>query len=218
MKMKNEILKMLRYFCLLFVIVFGLMTIVGTGGGGGGDDDTTITTTTTSTTTTTNTLSQPSEEDKRIYSAWVIDDAIWTLHNLHVAGTSYGTANFPNRPCPNGGTVTITGTVSYSNTDSGKMEKRDLTYEFDNCGCSEEGGSITFISGSCDQIGNWVQDHSQQIVFSGAATMNLSLEFSGYQENQVDVNYSRCNFSISEEMWAEDWSFSGLLCGESFSY
>jgi hypothetical protein len=41
MKMQNEILKMLRYFCLLCVIVFGLMAIVGTGGGGGEDDNTT---------------------------------------------------------------------------------------------------------------------------------------------------------------------------------
>jgi hypothetical protein len=33
MKKKNEILKMLRYFCLLWVIVFGLMAIIGSGGG-----------------------------------------------------------------------------------------------------------------------------------------------------------------------------------------
>ncbi len=209
MKKVNKMLKGLRYIGLLSVIVFGLMAIIGSSG----TDETTD-----STTTTTTTPSQPSEEAVRNYSAWVIDDAIWTLHNLHVAGTSYGTVDFRNRSCPNGGTVTITGTVEYSTTSNGKMEERDLTYEFSNCGCSEDGGSITFINGSCDQFGNWVQDYSQQIVFSGTATMNLSLEFSGYQENQVDVNYSRCDFSISEEMWDEEWSTSGQLCGESFSY
>lgn len=213
MKKVNKMLKELRYIGLLSVTVFGLMAIIGSGCGGGdgngGDGNGGNGSTT---------PSQPSEEAVRNYSAWVIDDAIWTLHNLHVAGTSYGTADLSNRPCPNGGTVTITGTVSYSNTASGKMEIRDLTYEFANCGCSEEGGSITFINGSCDQIGNWVQDYSQQIVFSGTATMNLSLEFNGYQENQVDVNYSNCNFSISEEMWEEEWSTSGQLCRESFSY
>jgi len=210
MKKANKMLKGLRYIGLLSVIVFGLMAIIGTNGADETSDPTT--------TTTPSQPSQPSEEAVRNYSAWVIDDAMWTLHNLHVAGTSYGTVSFRSRPCPNGGTVTITGTVDYSNTASGKMEIRDLTYNFSNCGCSEEGGSITFINGSCDQIGNWVQDHSQQIVFSGTTTMNLSLEFSGYQENQVDVNYSNCNFSISEEMWEEEWSTSGQLCGESFSY
>lgn len=209
MKKANKMLKGLRYIGLLCVIVFGLMAIIGTNG---------AEETTDSTTTTTTTPSQPSEEAVRNYSAWVIEDAMWTLHNLHVAGTSYGTAYLPNRSCPNGGTVTITGTVTYSDTGSGKMEIRDLTYEFANCGCSEEGGSITFINGSCDQNGNWIQDYSQQIVFSGTATMNLSLEFSGYQDNQVDVDYSNCNFSISEEMWAGDWSTSGQLCGEFFSY
>ncbi len=117
-----------------------------------------------------------------------------------------------------GGTVEITGTSSYSEIASGTMEIRNLTYVFANCGCSEEGGSITFVNGSCDHSGNWVKDHSQQIVFSGTATMNLSLKFSGYQENQVDVDYSNCNFSISEEMWEGDWSTSGQLCGESFSW
>ncbi len=209
MKKVNKMLKGLRYIGLLSVIVFGLMAIIGSSGA----DETTD-----STTTPTTTPSQPSEEAVRINSAWVIDDAMWTLHNLHVAGTSYGNVDFRNLPCPDGGTVTITGTVEYSTTSNGKMEKRNLTYEFSNCGCSEDGGSITFINGSCDQIGNWVQDYSQQIVFSGTATMNLSLEFSGYQENQVDVDYSRCDFSISEEMWDEDWSNSGQLCGESFSW
>ena len=34
MKMKNTLLKMIRYSCLLFVIVFGLMAIIGTNGDG----------------------------------------------------------------------------------------------------------------------------------------------------------------------------------------
>jgi len=40
MKIKNNILRMFRYFCLLFVIVFGLMAIIGSGssGGNGGSD------------------------------------------------------------------------------------------------------------------------------------------------------------------------------------
>jgi len=37
--MKNKILKILRYSCLLFVIVFGLMAIIGINGGCGGDGD-----------------------------------------------------------------------------------------------------------------------------------------------------------------------------------
>ena len=43
-KMKNTLLKMIRYFSLLCVIIFGLMAIIGTNGGGGsgeGDDNTT---------------------------------------------------------------------------------------------------------------------------------------------------------------------------------
>ena len=51
--MRNKYIRMLRYSCLLFVIVFGLIAIIGTGGGGGGGDDTTTTTATTTTTTTT---------------------------------------------------------------------------------------------------------------------------------------------------------------------
>ena len=43
MKMKNTILKMFRYSCLLFVIVFGLIAIIGTNGGGGNGDSTTTT-------------------------------------------------------------------------------------------------------------------------------------------------------------------------------
>jgi len=41
MKMKNTLLKMIRYSCLLFVIVFGLTAIIGSGGGGegGGSDE-----------------------------------------------------------------------------------------------------------------------------------------------------------------------------------
>lgn len=35
-KVRNGFIKNLRYICLISVIVFGLMTIVGTGGGGGG--------------------------------------------------------------------------------------------------------------------------------------------------------------------------------------
>jgi hypothetical protein len=49
MRKEKKILKMLRYICLSCVIVFGLMTIVGTGGSGGSDDNTTTTTTTTTT-------------------------------------------------------------------------------------------------------------------------------------------------------------------------
>ncbi len=53
MKMKNRLLKILRYLYLLCVIVFGLMAIVGCsgggGGGGGGDDQTTTEETTTTT-------------------------------------------------------------------------------------------------------------------------------------------------------------------------
>ena len=36
-KEKIEIFKILRYICLSVILIFGLMTIVGTGGGGGGD-------------------------------------------------------------------------------------------------------------------------------------------------------------------------------------
>ena len=39
MKMKKKILKILRYSCLLFIIVFGLMAIIGTNGGGGDGDN-----------------------------------------------------------------------------------------------------------------------------------------------------------------------------------
>ena len=35
-KEKVEIFKILRYICLSVILIFGLMTIVGTGGGGGG--------------------------------------------------------------------------------------------------------------------------------------------------------------------------------------
>ena len=38
-KEKIEIFKVLRYICLSVILIFGLMTIVGTGGGGGGDDE-----------------------------------------------------------------------------------------------------------------------------------------------------------------------------------
>ena len=66
MKMKNNILKILRYFCLLFVIAFGLIAIIGSGGGGGdGDDSTTATTTTTTTTTTTNSTN--------IVGTWILE-------------------------------------------------------------------------------------------------------------------------------------------------
>ena len=34
-KMKNKLLKMIRYFCLLSVIIFSLIAIIGSGGGGG---------------------------------------------------------------------------------------------------------------------------------------------------------------------------------------
>ncbi len=37
MKVKNEILKMFCSFCLLCVIAFGLMAIIGSGGGSGAD-------------------------------------------------------------------------------------------------------------------------------------------------------------------------------------
>ena len=37
-KEKIEIFKILRYICLSVILIFGLMTIVGTGGGGGGGD------------------------------------------------------------------------------------------------------------------------------------------------------------------------------------
>ena len=43
MKMKNKILKILRYSCLLFIIVFGLTAIIGSNGGGGDDGNTTLT-------------------------------------------------------------------------------------------------------------------------------------------------------------------------------
>ena len=39
MKMRNTHFKMIRYFCLFFVIVFGLMAIIGSNGGGGGGDN-----------------------------------------------------------------------------------------------------------------------------------------------------------------------------------
>jgi hypothetical protein len=38
-KVRNGFIKNLRYFCLLVVIVFGLITIVGTNGGGDEDED-----------------------------------------------------------------------------------------------------------------------------------------------------------------------------------
>ncbi len=38
-KIRNGFIKNLRYFCLLVVIVFGLITIVGTNGGGDEDED-----------------------------------------------------------------------------------------------------------------------------------------------------------------------------------
>jgi len=37
--MRNKSIRILRYSCLLFVIVFGLMAIIGTGGGGGDGDN-----------------------------------------------------------------------------------------------------------------------------------------------------------------------------------
>jgi hypothetical protein len=35
--MRNKLIRILRYSCLFFVIVFGLMAIIGSGGGGSGD-------------------------------------------------------------------------------------------------------------------------------------------------------------------------------------
>ena len=36
---KRKSFKLLRYFCLIFIILFGALTIISSGGGGGGDDD-----------------------------------------------------------------------------------------------------------------------------------------------------------------------------------
>ena len=38
-KSKETLYGLLRYFCLLFVIFFGTLTIICSGGGGDGDDD-----------------------------------------------------------------------------------------------------------------------------------------------------------------------------------
>ena len=35
---------------------------------------------------------------------------------------------------------------------------------------------------------------------------------------EYDGGNVNCEFNISEEMWAGDWSYSGLLCGEEISW
>jgi len=43
-----------------------------------------------------------------------------------------------------------------------------------------------------------------------------SLDVGGEEyEGGGNVN---CEFNISEEMWAGDWSYSGFLCGEEISW
>ena len=37
-KIRNRLIKNLRYLCLASVIILGLMTIISTGGGGGGGE------------------------------------------------------------------------------------------------------------------------------------------------------------------------------------
>ena len=86
MKMKNTLLKMIRYSCLLFVIVFGLTAIIGTNGGGGDGGDgngittTSITTTTESTTTTTITPKLPDTGQTQSYTNTFGEDSDYTIN------------------------------------------------------------------------------------------------------------------------------------------
>lgn len=108
--MKNEILKMLRYFYLLFVIVFGLIAIVGSNGGGGSDDNTTTTTNGGSNTDPTATITSPSDgstfndEDTITFSGSGNDTEDGTLTGSSLVWTSdidgeIGTGDSSNKIC-----------------------------------------------------------------------------------------------------------------------
>ncbi len=204
-KVRNGFIRNLQYLCLVSVIALGLLTIVGTGGGGGGGG-------TTPTTTPPPTTQPVPEQDVRNVSAWVVVNSIWTIHNLYIAGTPGGAKDIPDADCPNGGTVSITGTASVS----GGMELRDLTYTFDNCVCAEQDGTVTFVNGSCRQNGSWKLDEYQQLAYSGTSTMYMRSLNVGGQE--YDRDYVDCEFSISEQMWYGDWSYSGFWCGEEIAW
>lgn len=155
----------------------------------------------------------PSAEQVRVLSTWVITDAIWSLHNRYVAGESCGSdINKVDVTCVSGGTVTVSGSLDCG---SDRPEVRDITYTFDNCAEAEEGGLVTFVDGSCRQQGQWVTGDYQQMTYSGTSTMSMTLFVDG---KNYPVEHSACQYSISEEMLAGDWSYSGLFCGEPFSW
>ncbi len=200
----NVFINNLCYFCLVIIIAFGLITIIGCNGsdagssGSDGDEQTQS--------------QEPSDLEVRNTRAYVLVDSIWTLHNLYIAGSSVGDKDISDADCPGGGTVSIVGTSSVSDG----MNTRDLTYTFNNCVCAEESGTVTFNNGSCRQKGSWEQDEYQQIFYSGTSTMYFSsLDAFG---PEYDGGIGNCEFNINEEMWVGDWSYSGSLCGEEINW
>jgi len=125
-KMKSDILKILRYFCLLFVIAFSLMAIIDCGSG---DDSTTTTTTTTNTDPTAN-ITSPSggssytEGETITFSGTGSDTEDGTLTGSSLVWTSsidaqIGTGTSFRRNDMTAGTHTITLNATDSNGATG---------------------------------------------------------------------------------------------------
>lgn len=205
-KARDMFIKNLHYFFLIGVIALGLMTIVGSGGGddgGGGDGQT-----------------QPqaaTEQYVRNMSAYVLIDAINTIYNLYIPGSGGfwgiygGYKELLDADCPNGGTVSIVGDCSFLPN----ITNIDFTYTFKNCLVAEEDGIVTFANGSCHQKGMWTEN-TKQVFYSGESTMNMRI-FDPYGQEYAR-DYVDCEFSISEELSAGDWSYSGFWCEEEISW
>jgi len=188
--MKRAVMIGMAWSFVLALLV-GLMAGCGGGGGDGGS-------------------SGPGEKAITSANAWVMVSGVSLIFGETVYGHPVGAINIIDAACPDGGTVSITGTLAASASGN-------LTYTFDNCVVTYGSwGTVTFISGSVVETGSFPFGDGRSMVVTG----NVDLKFDNVfvEGSKIDRSYSGCDLSVTYTQIGKKAEFSGNLCGNAVEY
>ena len=150
-------------------------------------------------------------------TGWMITD----IYNQHLAGKPSGSQNYPSVSCPLGGTVTITGTTSVSNSNG--INNVDLYYTMSNCSDSKIGTNTVAltITGTVEETGSFggtTNNGYENLSFRSSGNLTIAGTDTNPQYTTAVIN-EQCAYA--ETIYTADGSTgttSGIICGRNVAW
>ncbi len=167
---------------------------------------------------TSKTISQTQIDSDTVWgTGWMITD----IYNQHLAGKPSGSQNYQSVSCPLGGTVTITGTTSVSNSNG--INNVDLYYTLSNCRDSKIGSNTIAltITGTVEETGSFggfTNSGYESLSFRSTGNLSIAGTDTNPQYTTAVIN-EQCTYA--ETIYSADGTSgttSGAICGRNVSW